>query len=124
MTMGQIEEGLNAVDEALMVAHSAGGCYYEAELHRLKGDLLLAQSKGAAVTETEACFHQAIDVARQQNAKSWELRAVMSLSRLWQEQGRRELAWKKLAEIYGWFTEGFDTTDLKEAKAMLDKLSR
>jgi len=73
--------------------------------------------------EAEACFHKAIEVARRQQAKSLELRAVMSLARLWQQQGKKKQARKMLAEIYGWFTEGFDTADLQEAKALLDELS-
>jgi hypothetical protein len=73
--------------------------------------------------EAEACFQKAMEIARRQNAKSLELRAVISLSRLWQQQGKREEAWRLLAEIYGWFTEGFDTTDLQEAKALLAELA-
>jgi predicted ATPase len=76
-----------------------------------------------AEAEAEACFHKAIEVARQQSAKSWELRAVMSLSRLWQQQGKKEEAHRMLAEIYNWFTEGFDTKDLQEAKALLEELN-
>ena len=81
---------------------------------------------GAHPTEAEAeqCFHKAIEIARKQQAKSLELRAVMSLSRLWQQQGKREEARQMLAEIYGWFTEGFDTKDLQEAKALLEELGR
>jgi predicted ATPase len=91
-------------------------------LHRLKGGLLLARS-GEDQTEAEACFRQALDIARRQQAKSLELRAAMSLSLLWQRQGKREEARQLLAEIYGWFTEGFDTADLQEAKALLDELA-
>ena len=82
-----------------------------------------AKGKNGNVSEAEVCFQQAIDVSRQQSAKSLELRAVMSLSRLWQEQGKKEEARQMLAEIYGWFTEGLDTADLKEAKALLEELS-
>ncbi len=96
--------------------------FYEAELHRLQGELLLQQSPDNA-TETAACFQQAIDIARQQQAKSWELRAATSLARLWQQQGKREEARELLAPVYDWFTEGFDTADLKDAKALLDQLS-
>ncbi len=74
-------------------------------------------------SEAEACFHQAITIARRQSAKLWELRAVMSLSRLWQQQGKKDEAQQLLAEIYGWFTEGFDTKDLQEAKALLEELA-
>ena len=78
----------------------------------------------ASFHQAESCFQHAIEVARRQSAKSWELRAAMSLSRLWQKQGKREEARQLLAEVYGWFTEGFDTPDLKEAKALLEELSR
>ena len=96
---------------------------WEAEVCRLKGELLLAGSAEHA-TEAEACLHQALDIARRQQAKSWELRAAMSLARLWQRQGKRTAADELLAPIYGWFTEGFDTADLQEAKALLEELSR
>jgi predicted ATPase len=121
--VGQTEEALSAVGEALSRAHDAGGCYYQAELYRLKGELLLTRSKGAALDEAEACFHQAIEVARRQSARSWELRAAMSLSRLWQEQGKQRQARQMLADIYSWFTEGFDTADLRAAKALLEELA-
>ncbi len=95
---------------------------YEAELHRLKGELLLQQATPDA-SQSEACFHQALDVARAQQAKSWELRAATSLARLWQSQDKRQDAHDLLAPVYEWFTEGFDTADLKEAKALLNALS-
>jgi predicted ATPase len=95
--------------------------HWEAELYRLKGELLLTQGDK---TEAEASFHKAIEVARRQQAKSWELRATVSLCRLWRKQGRVDEARQTLAEIYGWFTEGFDTPDLQEAKALLEGLSR
>jgi predicted ATPase len=105
--------------------------FYEAELHRIKGELLLAQEgksekakgKTEEVSEAEACFQKAFDIAQSQRAKTLELRAVMSLSRLWQKQGKKQEAHQLLAEVYGWFTEGFDTADLNEAKAMLEELS-
>ena len=87
----------------------------------LQGELLLARS-AAHYAEAETCFCQALDVARHQQAKSWELRAAMSLSRLWQEQGKRAEAHELLAPIYGWFTEGFDIKDLQETKALLEAL--
>jgi predicted ATPase len=118
---GQVEEGLAALAETLAVVNRTGERFYEAEAHRLQGELLRMQ--GADPAEVEACFRQAIQVARQQQAKSWELRAVMSLCRLWQEQGKREEARQMLAEIYGWFTEGFDTPDLREARVLLEELS-
>jgi predicted ATPase len=119
--MGQPEEGLSVLAEALTDVHNTSLCYYEAELHRLHGELLL-QAAGSG-DEAEACFRQAFDVARRQQAKSWELRAAMSLSRLWQRQGKRTEARELLAEIYGWFMEGFDTADLQEARALLEELS-
>src|SRR5262249_39045320 len=120
---GQTEEGLVALAEALEMVRKTGERWWEAELYRLKGQLTLAQSSVPnpqsqihnPQSEAEACFHQAIEIARRQSAKSLELRAVVSLSRLWQRQGRKAEARQMLAEIYGWFTEGFDTADLKEA---------
>jgi predicted ATPase len=123
---GQIEEGLSAVTGALTRAHETGTGYYEAELHRIKGELLLQSgvlSLESRVQEAESCFQKALEVARSQSAMSLELRAVMSLSRLWQRQGKQNDARQLLADIYGWFTEGFDTADLKEAKELLEGLS-
>jgi predicted ATPase len=97
-----------------------GERWYEAELHRLKGELLLQQSSDDA-TEAETCFHQAIAVAQSQSAKSWELRAATSLARLWWQQGKRQEAYDLLAPVYGWFTEGFDTADVQEAKALIEE---
>ena|SRR5215211_8049962 len=91
-------------------------------LHRLKGELLLQQDAGSG-DEAETCFCQALDVARCQQAKSLELRAAMSLARLWQRQGKRDEARQLLADVYGWFTEGFDTADLREAKTLLEELA-
>jgi len=125
---GQAEEGLSALTEALDTVNKTGEREYEAELYRLKGELLLAQesknqkSKGKN-EEAEECFHKAIDIARRQEAKSLELRATVSLARLWQQQGKKEEARQLLAEVYNWFTEGFDTKDLQEAKALLEELS-
>ena len=103
--------------------------YYEAELYRLKGELTLKQSRGRSSRslvqlEAEKCFFQAIDIARHLSMKSLELRAVTSLSQLWKRQGKTKEAKQMLAEIYDWFTEGFDTADLKTAKALLEQLSR
>jgi len=100
-----------------------GELLYEPELYRIKGELLLMVSPDNAAQAGE-CFRHAVDCARRQGAKSWELRAALSLIRLWCEQGKRDEARTTLAEIYGWFTEGFDTRDLKEAKALLDELSQ
>jgi tetratricopeptide (TPR) repeat protein len=119
----QADQGLSVLDEALALMEQTTARCSEAELHRLKGELLLMQGAGGAETAAEACFQRAIDLARQQQAKSWELRAAMSLCRLWQRQGKREEARQLLAEIYGWFTEGFDTPDLKDAGALLEELS-
>jgi predicted ATPase len=119
---GQTEEGLRVIGEQLALEHKTGERFYDAELHRIRGELLLTQ----AVTneqEAESSFKKALEVAQSQKAKSLELRATMSLSRLWQRQGKRDEARKLLAEIYEWFTEGFDTADLKEAKALLEELS-
>jgi predicted ATPase len=119
---GAAEEGLRVLAEGLALVEQHGERVHEAELYRLKGELLLALS-GDNATAAYACFQQALHVARQQQAKSLELRAAMSLGRLWQQQGKRDAACALLAPIYGWFTEGFDTTDLREAKALLDELS-
>jgi predicted ATPase len=107
------------VAEALAFVYDTGERVWEAELYRLKGELTL---KSQAEEEAEACFLKAIEVARRQQAKSLELRAVMSLSRQWQQQGKRKEAHQVLSDIYGWFTEGFDTKDLQEAKALLEEL--
>jgi DNA-binding SARP family transcriptional activator/predicted ATPase len=117
---GQPEEGLDTLDQALALVEETDEGYWEVELYRLRADLLLIQGDEAAA---EASFHKAIEVARRQSAKSWELRATTSLARLWQAQGRQEEARQVLTEIYGWFTEGFDTPDLREAKALLEELS-
>jgi predicted ATPase/class 3 adenylate cyclase len=142
--MGQAEEGLNVLAEALVVTHKNQERFYEAELYRLKGELLLTQesknqkSKGKSQKsentdprplapdpqeDAEACFLKAIEIARQQQAKSLELRASTSLARLWQQQGKRREARNTLSEIYNWFTEGFETKDLQEAKALIGELS-
>ncbi len=126
---------------ALATVDKTGERFYEAELYRLKGQLTLQQSKvqGSKFTvqsptntqhlapnpqtEVESCFLKAIEIARKQSAKSWELRATMSLARLWQRQGKKKQAHRMLVEVYNWFTEGFDTKDLQEAKALLAELS-
>src|ERR671923_2474677 len=120
--MDRRDEGLTLLAEALAVTNDTGERRWEAELYRLKGELLLARATGQD-TEAETCFRQALDIARRQQAKSWELRAATSLSRLWQRQGKWAEAHELLAPIYGWFTEGFDTTDLQEAKALLAELA-
>jgi predicted ATPase len=115
------EEGLSAIDKTFEVMCRHDERYFETELHRLKGELLLMQGK--TESEVEACYQKALEVSLSQKAKSLELRAVMSLSRLWQKQGKKDEAQKMLQEIYSWFKEGFNTGDLKEAKALLDDLS-
>jgi predicted ATPase len=99
-----------------------GERWYDPELYRLKGELLLQQSSDNQA-EAEDCFHHALDLARNQQAKSFELRTATSLARLWQQQGKRQEAYDLLAPVYYWFTEGFDTADLKDAKALLDELA-
>jgi predicted ATPase len=136
--VGQTEEGLGLLAEAIATVDKTGERWWEAELYRLKGELTLQkfQVSGSKFQvppspqsltpnpqlEAEACFHKAIEIARRQQAKSWELRASTSLARLWQQQGKKTEAHEMLAKIYGWFTEGFDTKDLQEAKALLEEL--
>jgi class 3 adenylate cyclase/predicted ATPase len=119
--IGQPETGLTMLTEALALVDTTGECWYEAELYRLKGELLLQQSSDNQA-EAERCFHHAFAIAQSQQATSWELRAATSLARLWQQQGKRQEAYDLLAPVYNWFTEGFDTLDLKDAKALLDAL--
>jgi predicted ATPase len=121
LAIGKPEAALASAAAGLKAVEKTGGAPLEAELHRLRGEALLA---GAGTpSEAEAAMQQAIDVARRQNAKSWELRGAMSLARLRRQQGRPQEAVALLAPILGWFTEGFDTADLKEAKALLDQLT-
>jgi predicted ATPase len=129
-SVGQTEEGLSVLAEALTQVDKTREYVYEAELYRLKGELSLqsaVHSRQSTVinpqAEAEACFLKAIEIARRQSAKSLELRAVMSLARLWQQQGKQHAARNMLSEIYNWFTEGFDTKDLQEAKELLEELA-
>jgi predicted ATPase len=148
-TLGQATEGLALLAQALALVESTGERWYEAELHRIKGELLLqtdrharnqrgakktkriatptASSGGGSTVDlhdsVEACFRTAVEIARRQQAKSLELRATTSLSRLWQRQGKRQQAHEMLSDIYGWFTEGFDTADLRDAHALLAELA-
>jgi predicted ATPase len=117
---GRTDDALGLVADALAPVESREERNWEAEIYRLKGELLL-DAKGPSKAET--CFRHAIDIARRQSAKSLELRATTSLARLLDRQGKRDEARQTLGEIYGWFTEGFDTADLKEAKALLEELS-
>jgi len=121
-TIGQSETGLPMLIEALALVDTTGERWYEPELYRLKGELLLQQSSDNH-PEAETCFQQAIAIAQNQQAKSFELRAATSLSKLWHQQGKRQEAHDILAPVYDWFTEGFDTADLTEAKALLDALA-
>jgi predicted ATPase len=128
--VGQVETGLRLLAEILATVEKTGERVWEAELYRLQGELLMQQCKGqkakgkrqkwAAAVD---CFHQALAMARRQQARSLELRAAMSLGRLWQRHGEPTEARELLTEIYGWFTEGFDTADLQEAKALLVALA-
>jgi predicted ATPase len=124
---GRNQEGLPLIEEALADVQARGECVCAALLHRLKGELLQQTEgrggKAKVEAEAEECFHQAIEIARRQGAKPLELRAVMSLSRLWQRQGKKEEARKMLAEIYAWFTERFATAYLQEAQALLTALA-
>jgi len=120
--MEQPEAGLTALAEALTHAETTGERLYEPELHRLQGELVLQRSSDHTA-EAERCFHHALEIARTQQAKSFELRTATSLARLWQQQGKRQEAHDLLAPVYHWFTEGFDTADLIDAKALLDALS-
>jgi predicted ATPase len=114
-----MEDARTSLDKAFAFIEETNERYWESELFRLKGELLLLDGE---VSGGEACMNRAIEIAQKQKAKSLELRAAMSLSRLWKQQGKKTQAQKVLGEIYNWFTEGFDTPDLKEAKALLDDL--
>jgi predicted ATPase len=120
---GQPAQGIALIEEAVDCMNRTGERLSEAELQRVKGDLLLAVSRDTHA-QAEDCFRHAIDCARRQDAKSFELAAVLSLSRLWRGQGKNDDARTLLAEIYGWFTEGFETHDLRAAKVLLDELSQ
>ena len=125
---GRVSEGLAILDKALALIHATGFKIDEPEIHRLKGELLLMQGEAEPEAENrfqraESSFQHAIEVAHRQQAKSWELRATTSLCRLWQKQGKAEEARQMLDQIYGWFTEGFDTVDLRDAKSLLEELS-
>jgi predicted ATPase/DNA-binding SARP family transcriptional activator/predicted negative regulator of RcsB-dependent stress response len=120
---GLVQEGLDVIEQALTLMEKTGERHFEAELLRYKGELLLMQADGnEAETEAEDCLHQALGVARRQDARSWELRATISLCHLWQHRGEQKAARQALAEIYGWFNEGFDTRDLHKARALLEAL--
>jgi predicted ATPase len=120
--MWRLDDAQNALTEALEAADKHENRFYKAEMHRLKGKLLFRKDD-SDTAEAQICFQRAIEIARRQNAKSFELRATTSLARLLAKQGKREEARTMLAHIYDWFTEGFDTAGLKDAKALLDALS-
>ncbi|MGE0683936.1 MAG: hypothetical protein AB7P69_23910, partial [Candidatus Binatia bacterium] len=139
--VGQVDKGRTVLAEALQVVHETGEREYEAELHRLKGELTLQKNRERATGngqqgiitdpqslpldsqgEAETCFLKAIEIARRQQAKSLELRATTSLAHLWRQQGKHHKARNMLFEIYTWFTEGFAAKDLQEAKMLLDSL--
>ena len=120
--LGQFDDAWRCIGEAETAVETTKYTWYEAEVNRIAGEIaLLSPDPDAA--KAEAYFERALTVARQQQAKSWELRAAMSLARLWRDQGKRDEARELLAPVYGWFTEGFDTRDLKEAKALLEELA-
>jgi adenylate cyclase len=118
---GRNGEGLQALDDAQATIDARGECWWEAEIQRLRGEILLSQS-GESVGDAEACFERSLDISRGQEAKSLELRAATSLARLWRRQDKGDEARRLLGECYAWFTEGFETADLTEAKALLDEL--
>jgi predicted ATPase len=121
--LGHPEDGLQALAEAHTLVEQQEERWWEAEVYRLRGVLLLRQP-GTPQAEAETWLQRALDVAHRQEAKSLELRAAMSLSRLWQQQGKRAEAYERLAPLYAWFTEGFDTADLQEARALLEALGK
>jgi predicted ATPase len=118
--LGQFDKAWCCIDEAMTAVETTKERWCEADIHRIAGDIALMAPEPA---KAESYFERALAVARKQHAKSWELRAAMSMARLWRDQGKRDQAQKLLAPVYGWFTEGFDTLDLKEAKALLDALA-
>jgi predicted ATPase len=117
---GKPSDAWNSIDEATTAIESTKDRCYEAEVYRVAGEISLS---GSDTVKSQAYFERALSAARQQQAKSWELRAAMSMARLWRDQGKRDEAHELLAPVYGWFTEGFDTLDLKEAKVLLDELA-
>src|SRR5208282_3165123 len=119
--LGQFEDAWRCINEAVTAVETTKETWFEAEINRIAGEIALKSPEPDAA-KAEAYFERALAVARTQQAKSWELRAAMSMARLWRDQGKRDEARSLLAPVYGWFTEGFDTLDLKEAKALLDEL--
>ena len=121
--LGQFDEAWSCVGEATAAVETTKETWYQAEVYCIAGEIALVSPEPDSA-KAEACFERAIAVARAQQAKSFELRAAMSMARLWREQGKQREAQELLAPVYGWFTEGFDTLDLKQAKALLDELAR
>jgi len=120
--LGQYDDAWCRIGEATAAVETTKERWCEAEVHRTAGEIALMSPEPDAA-KAEACFQRALGIAREQQAKSWELRAAMSMARLWRDQGKRQQARDLLAPVYGWFTEGFDTLDLKRAKALLDELA-
>ena len=120
--LGQFDDAWRCIGEAMTAVETTKERWCEAEINRIAGEIALKSPEPDAA-KAEAYFERALAVARKQQAKSWELRAAMSMARLWRDQGKRHEARDLLAPVYGWFTEGFDTLDLKEAKALLDELA-
>jgi predicted ATPase len=119
--LGQFDDAMRCIGEAITTVETTKERWFEAEANRIAGEIALLLPE-PDVAKAEACFERALAVARKQQAKSWELRAAMSMARIWRDQGRRQQARDLLAPLYAWFTEGFDTRDLKEAKVLLDEL--
>ena len=119
--LGQFDDARRSIGEAMTAMETSKETWFEAEANRIAGEVTLMSPEPDAAN-AETYFERALTVARQQQAKSWELRAAMSMARLWRDQGKVQQARQLLAPVYGWFTEGFDTRDLKEAKALLDEL--
>ena len=120
--LGKFDDAKLCIREVMTTIETTNERWFQGEAHRIAGEIVL-NSNEADVRKAETYFEEALTVARAQQAKSWELRAAMSMARLWRDQGKRDAARELLAPVYGWFTEGFDTLDLKEAKAMLDELA-
>ena len=124
---GQADEALIALDEAIEISAKRGERFCDAEIYRLKGEMTLQlggeHPASTVQREAETCFEQALEIAKEQSAKSWELRAATSLARLWQKQGKQAEAHQLLSKIYNWFSEGFDTKDLQDAKGLLEELA-
>jgi predicted ATPase len=120
--LGQLNNACRCIDEAITAVEKAKERWHEADIYRMAGEIVL-MSPGSDAAKAEVYFERALTLARKQQAKSWELRTAMSMARLWRDQGKRDEACNLLAPVYNWFTEGFDTRDLKEAKALLDTLA-